>query len=146
MKLASRDLSLGMDESFPDDKQARIDKLIGVLCPLIKSKTQIVIWYVDETDESKADWRHLEPHLIGIHKDSHEYLLSAFFRASQVQQISGKYTSRWGTYLLDRIDIHKIEVLDAKYLYTRRGYNFEDSHMSKVLCFTTPYPDPHHQV
>lgn len=111
-----------------------------IISQAVIQKQQLVFWYEDTTDKTE-DFRHVEPHLIGRHKDTGNIQLSAWFRATRVQQLNGM-TSGWRLYNLDEIDYSKITVLDTLYKHTRHKYNPQDSRMDIIYCATTKNPFP----
>jgi hypothetical protein len=62
-------------------------QLIQKLCPVIKNKNLIRFWYVDRTTDF-ADWRLIEPHLIGQTKyKAANIWLSGWFLPTQEQML-----------------------------------------------------------
>lgn len=120
---------------FSQSNDTNIKELIRILTPAIIHKYHIRFYYEDETDHNKHGFRIVEPHLIGIHKDSKEDHLSAYFLPTSAQLIQG-FKKDWCSYLLSRMYLDKISVLETGYTNTRRFYNPRDKRMSQIICAT----------
>jgi len=121
---------------FSQSNDLKIKELIRILTPAIINKYLVSFYYEDETDHNKHGFRLVEPHLIGIHKDSKEYHLSAYFLPTSAQIVQG-FKMDWGSYLLSRMYLDKITVLEKGYTNTRRFYNPKDKRMSQIICATS---------
>lgn len=108
--------------------------LIERLRPAIKNKQLIRFWYEDTTTNF-SDWRTVEPHLIGQTNYKHENIwLVAWFLPTTEQYLNG-HSPNWGTYILD--NVKKVEILDAKYEFTKPDYNMKDKRMKAIYCATS---------
>jgi hypothetical protein len=109
-------------------------ELIRMLCPVISEKRLIRFWYEDRTTNF-ADWRIIEPHLIGQVKYKSENIwLSGWFLPTEEQKMDGHFQD-WGNYILD--DVKKVEILGSVYRITRPRYNPRDKRMNTIFCATS---------
>lgn len=108
-------------------------QLIETLCPAINNKQLIKFWY-DDKEIDFADWRLVEPHLIGQTNYKHENIwLVGWFLPTPEQLLNG-HEAKWGNYILDNVT--KVEILDRQYCFTRPGYNKNDKRMKTIYCAT----------
>lgn len=119
------------------------EKIIyDMLCPAIKDKKLIRFWYQDTTDKNdKAQWRTVEPHLIGLRSNKdplkQTVQLSGWVRlnaADNMDDIMAGKVDGWKMYKLS--EMKKIFLLDSAYPHTRPNYNPNDSRMVQVYCNT----------
>jgi hypothetical protein len=108
-------------------------ELITELCPAIKEKNLIKFWYEDK-DKNFADWRIVEPHLIGQTNYKHENIWLVGWFIPTPQQIIMGHEQGWGNYILD--EVKSVSILEQQYRATRLHYNRNDSRMELIYCAT----------
>lgn len=97
----------------------------------VQKKQLIRFYYVDEYSNFKG-YRTVEPYLIGIHKQSKNTNLRAWFLPDSTQILIEK--PDWKMYVIDWIS--KLELLNETYSHTRAGYNPNDKMMKTIICST----------
>ncbi len=107
-------------------ERSRIEQ-IGIA---IRDKLIITFWYEDTT-KKHADWRVVEPHLIGLTNYKKENIwLVGWFMPAQHQRIQG-YIPDWKNYVLGNIT--KLTISDKRF-NTRPSFNRFDERMQQVYC------------
>jgi hypothetical protein len=121
------------EEALPHTITYYEQTLIDSLRPVIQRKQLIRFWYKDENSDF-ADWRTVEPHLIGQTKyKAANILLSGWFLPTAEQLLNG-HEAKWGNYILD--NVKDVEILSRVFMMARPGYNPNDSRMTTIFCAT----------
>lgn len=116
--------------SHLEQNSAKQQDTRGMLCKAIQQKKLVKFFYSDKYSDF-ADWRIVEPYLIGEHKTTGNTTLVAWFLATETQVASG-HSEIWGNYLIDRIQ--NLEILDKTFQKTRPSYNPNDKRMKTISC------------
>ena len=99
------------------------------LVPCIVALQKIRIYYKGLNDDP-ADWRDIDPYLIGENKNG-RIVLSAYFYPNDGQRSSGQVNG-WKTYFLS--NILSIELTEDSFDDDRPEFNRQDKRMKTVIC------------
>lgn len=106
------------------------NQIAEIICALIKSRSVVKFFYTDTT-KLNNDWRIVEPHLVGVNKNTNLVQLRAWFIPNEGQVLAGEQEG-WRLYRLDNIS--NIENLGSTFTYNRPLYNPNDKSMIRILC------------
>ena len=104
-------------------------QLIDVICPAIKSRNLIRIWYRNTTS-GLQDWRTAEPYLIGSFPKKY-IQLSAWFLPTPEQILAGQKEG-WRAYILKNVS--EAQVLDKQFEKLRQDYDPLGNGMKDIFC------------
>ena len=113
-----------------------LQKLVEQLKDAINKKKYIRFYY---ESKSFCGYRRVEPYLLGELRN-HGVALRGFFVPTKEQVAEHGLTAGWKLYILDKIDLLRLEVLEEGYEYTRYGYNTSDRDFSDIYAYTKLKP------
>jgi hypothetical protein len=88
------------------------EDIVRLLCDAINQR-RLVRFYYESTSSGKKDWRIVEPYIVGI-KDKGAG--NTFLAALSISELSKRTQDRIiGHYLIERMDITKLEILDETF-------------------------------
>ena len=101
-------------------------EITAILCDAIKER-KLVRFYYESLSSGKKDWRTVEPYILGIkERGEGNAFLAALPITEKIKKIDKRIT---GHYLLDKIDVNKIEILAA---------TFDKPHVDRSRIVNTP--------
>lgn len=111
---------------------AKRQDILNVLCDAISQK-RLIKFYYESASSNKKEWRVVEPYIVAI-KDKGEG--NVFLAALPTTELSKRIEDRiTGHYLLERIDISKLEVLNETFDQPNvERKRIVDTPTIKVIC------------
>lgn len=106
------------------------EKQMELIITEAMKKLKVIKFYYSDKTKKNADWRTVEPYLIGINKTTDKMELRGWFLPTEQQKINGEKEG-WRLFIIERIE--NLQTLMQSFTPYRPDYNPNDKAMKIIL-------------